>query len=210
MKQQSTVGHGGHYHSQSPEAYFAHTPGLKVVMPRNAREAKGLLLASIRDPDPVIFLEPKVLYRTSVEDVPDSDYEIPLGVADVLIVGSDVTVVGYGAQLRALAEGCSMAAARDGISCELIDLRTILPWDAATVGASVKKTGRLVVSHEAPRTGGFAAEVAADMQERCFLHLQAPVQRVCGYDTPFPLVFEKCYVPDALKVYEAIKKAVHY
>eukprot|EP00953_Heterococcus_sp_UTEX-ZZ885_P025480 13857-Heterococcus_DN1.PRE.2 len=103
-----------------------------------------------------------------------------------------------------------MAAARDGISCELIDLRTILPWDAATVGASVKKTGRLVVSHEAPRTGGFAAEVAADMQERCFLHLQAPVQRVCGYDTPFPLVFEKCYVPDALKVYEAIKKAVHY
>ncbi|KAG5192124.1 thiamine diphosphate-binding protein [Tribonema minus] len=204
------VGHGGHYHSQSPEAYFAHTPGLKVVMPRDAREAKGLLLASIRDPDPVIFLEPKALYRTSVEDVPDGDYEVPLGVAQVLRAGADVTVVGWGAQLRVLAEGCDMARARDGISCELIDLRTVLPWDAATVAASVRKTGRLVVSHEAPRTCGFAAEVAADLQERCFLHLQAPVARVCGYDTPFPLVFERHYAPDALKVYEAIKKAVNY
>lgn len=203
------VGHGGHYHSQSPESYFAHTPGLKVVMPRNAAEAKGLLLASIREPDPVVFFEPKVLYRTSVEDVPNGDYEIPLGVADVMQEGADVTVVGWGAQLRVLSDACDEAA-EEGINCELIDLRTILPWDFDTVSRSVKKTGRLVVSHEAPRTGGFAAEVAADMQERCFLHLEAPVQRVCGYDTPFPLVFEKFYVPGRLKVLDAIRAAVNY
>lgn len=204
------VGHGGHYHSQSPEGYFAHTPGLKVVMPSNALEAKGLLLASIRDPNPVIFLEPKILYRTSVDDVPDGDFMMPLGKAHIMQAGKDVTIVGWGAQLRVLAEGCAMAFARDGISCELINLRTIIPWDFETVAASVKKTGRLVVSHEAPKTGGFAAEVSADMQERCFLHLEAPVQRVCGYDTPFPLVYEKFYVPDVLRVYEAIKKAVYY
>eukprot|EP00752_Nemacystus_decipiens_P004008 g3671.t1 len=203
------VGHGGHYHSQSPESYFAHTPGLKVVMPRNAVEAKGLLLASIREPDPVIFFEPKILYRTSVEDVPDVDYEVPLGVADVMREGSDVTLVGWGAQLRVMSEACDEAA-KEGIDCELIDLRTILPWDLDTVSRSVKKTGRLVVSHEAPRTGGFAAEVAADMQERCFLHLEAPVQRVCGYDTPFPLVFEKFYVPGRLKILDAIRDAINY
>ncbi|CAM9874742.1 unnamed protein product, partial [Hapterophycus canaliculatus] len=157
------VGHGGHYHSQSPESYFAHTPGLKVVMPRNAAEAKGLLLASIREPDPVIFLEPKVLYRTSVEDVPDGDYEVPLGVADVMREGTDVTLVGWGAQLRVMSEACDHAE-KEGISCELIDLRTILPWDFDTVSRSAKKTGRLVVSHEAPKTGGFAAEIAADIQ----------------------------------------------
>ncbi|CAN0109682.1 unnamed protein product [Ectocarpus fasciculatus] len=203
------VGHGGHYHSQSPESYFAHTPGLKVVMPRNAAEAKGLLLASVREPDPVIFFEPKILYRTSVEDVPDGDYEVPLGVADVMREGTDVTLVGWGAQLRVMSEACDDAE-KEGISCELIDLRTILPWDFDTVSRSVKKTGRLVVSHEAPRTGGFAAEVAADMQERCFLHLEAPVQRVCGYDTPFPLVFEKFYLPGRFKVLDAIRDAVNY
>jgi len=204
------VGHGGHYHSQSPEAYFAHTPGLKVVMPRNAKEAKGLLLASIRDPDPVIFFEPKLLYRFSVEDVPDEDYEIPLGEAEVVRKGTDVTLVGWGAQLRVISEACEMALKQDGISCEVIDLRTILPWDFETVEKSVKKTGRLVISHEAPRTSGFGAEIAADVQERCFLYLKAPLQRVCGYDTPFPLVFEKYYVPDSLKVYEAIKETIEF
>ncbi|EWM21732.1 branched-chain alpha-keto acid decarboxylase e1 beta subunit [Nannochloropsis gaditana] len=184
------VGHGGHYHSQSPEAYFTHTPGLKVVMPRSPAEAKGLLLASVRCPDPVIFLEPKALYRAAVEEVPEGDYGIPLGEAEVLRAGSDVTVVGWGGQLRVLEKACELAEGQ-GISCELIDLRTLLPWDADTIMASVHKTGRLVVSHEAPKTGGFAAEVVAEMQEKCFLFLQAPVQRVCGYDTPFPLVFEK-------------------
>mmetsp|Transcript_9739 Transcript_9739/g.21864 ORF Transcript_9739/g.21864 Transcript_9739/m.21864 type:complete len:400 (+) Transcript_9739:51-1250(+) len=204
------VGHGGHYHSQSPEAYLAHTPGLVVVMPRGPRAAKGLLLSSIRSKDPVIFMEPKALYRASVEDVPDDDYMIPLGKAEILRSGSDVTVVGWGGQLRILEKACDMAQSEHGISCELIDLRTILPWDVDCVVESTEKTGKLVVSHEAPITCGFGAEVVATVQERSFLSLEAPIQRVCGYDTPFPLVFEKYYIPDELKNLEAIKKVVDY
>jgi 2-oxoisovalerate dehydrogenase E1 component beta subunit len=203
------VGHGGHYHSQSPEAYFAHTPGLKVVMPRSPKQAKGLLLASIREPDPVIFFEPKALYRAAVEEVPIGDYELALGEADIMRRGDDITVVGWGAQLRVLENACDMAA-DVGISCELIDLQSILPWDQETVIASVQKTGRLLISHEAPRTGGFAGEIATTVQESCFLSLEAPIARVTGYDTPFPLVFEKYYVPDALKNFEMIKQTVHY
>jgi 2-oxoisovalerate dehydrogenase E1 component beta subunit len=203
------VGHGGHYHSQSPEAYFAHTPGLKVVMPRSPAQAKGLLLSCIRDDNPCVFFEPKALYRAAVEDVPTGDFTVPLGQAEVVQQGSDVTVVGWGAQVHVLQKACDMAA-EAGISCELIDLRTILPWDVETVVNSVSKTGRCVVSHEAPVTGGFGAEVAAKVQESCFLSLEAPIQRVCGLDTPFPLAFEKIYVPDALKNFEAIKKAVNY
>jgi len=204
------VGHGGHYHSQSPEAYLAHTPGVKVVMPRSPVEAKGLLLASIRDPNPVIFLEPKALYRTSVEEVPEGDYEIELSKAHVMRQGSDVTVVGWGGQLRVLEQACDMAYEKAGISCELIDLRTVYPWDAATVERSVKKTGRLVVSHEAPKTAGFGAEIVADMTEKCFLHLEAPITRVCGYDTPFPLVHEKYYLPDKNKNFEAILRVAGF
>lgn len=203
------VGHGGHYHSQSPEAYFAHTPGLKIAFCRSPREAKGLLLSCIRDPNPTLFFEPKALYRAAVEEVPVGDYEIPLGVAEVLQEGSDITVVGWGAQCHVLQKACD-AAAELGISCELIDLRCILPWDVDTIEKSVKKTGRLLVSHEAPLTGGFAAEVVSTIQDRCFLHLEAPCQRVCGWDTPFPLVFEKIYLPDALRNLEAIKEAVNY
>jgi 2-oxoisovalerate dehydrogenase E1 component beta subunit len=206
----SAVGHGGHYHSQSPEAYFAHTPGLKVVTARSAIQAKGLLRASILDKNPIIFLEPKILYRSSVEQVPVGDYTIPLGVAEIVRSGSDVTVIGWGSQMHVLARACDLAKERDGISCELIDLRTIQPWDAETVVASVKKTGRCVVAHEAPITGGFGAELAAHIQEAAFLHLEAPVQRVCGYDTPFPLAHEKFYVPDALKCYEGIVRALKY
>jgi 2-oxoisovalerate dehydrogenase E1 component beta subunit len=197
------VGHGGHYHSQSPEAYFAHTPGVKVVTPRSPYEAKGLLLASIRDPNPVIFLEPKALYRTSVEEVPEGDYVLPLEQADVMREGTDVTVVGWGAQLKVLEKACDKAEAM-GISCELIDLRTIYPWDKATVEESVRKTGRLVVSHEAPKTSGFGAEVAATVTQSCFLSLEAPIARVCGYDTPFPLIMERFYLPDVNKNFEAI------
>ena len=203
------VGHGGLYHSQSPEAYFCHTPGLKVVMPRTPVQAKGMLLAAVRDPDPVIFFEPKRLYRAATEVVPLRDYEIELGKAELVKVGTDITVVGWGAQVYVLEQACEMAE-QIGISCELIDLRSLLPWDADAVEASVKKTGRLVVSHEAPITGGFGGEIAAAMQERCFLHLESPIQRVCGYDTPFPLVFEKAYVPDALRNFEAIKEAVRF
>ena len=203
------VGHGGHYHSQSPEAYFTHTPGLKVVMPRGPKDAKGLLLASIRSPDPVIFLEPKVLYRAAVEDVPDEDYEIEIGKAEVMRQGTDVTVIGWGGQLRVLEKACNLAE-EQGVSCELIDLKTLLPWDVDTVFESVMKTGKCVISHEAPITGGFAAEISSRIQEDCFLHLEAPVQRVCGMDTSFPLVFEKYYIPDETKNLEAIKKVVNY
>jgi len=204
------IGHGGHYHSQSPEGYFTHTPGLKVVIPRDPIQAKGLLLSCIRDENPCIFLEPKALYRGSVGDVPVEDYTIPLGKADIVQHGEDVTVVGWGAQMHKLAHACDMAHNELGVSCELIDLRTILPWDISTVVNSVKKTGRLVISHEAPKTSGFAAEVAATLQEECFIYLEAPIQRVCGYDTPFPLVFEKFYIPDHLKNFEAIKTTIDF
>mmetsp|Transcript_28897 Transcript_28897/g.52343 ORF Transcript_28897/g.52343 Transcript_28897/m.52343 type:complete len:410 (-) Transcript_28897:348-1577(-) len=203
------VGHGGLYHSQSPEAYLAHTPGLVVVMPRGPRCAKGLLLSSIRSKDPVIFLEPKILYRAAVEEVPDADYEIPLGKAEIIRTGNDVTIVGWGAQLRTL-QAASDLAAKEGISCELIDLRTILPWDSECIIQSVKKTGKLIISHEAPMTCGFGAEVVATLQQECFFHLEAPIQRVCGYDTPFGLVFEKHYLPDEKKNLDAIRRVMEF
>jgi len=203
------VGHGGLYHSQSPEAYLAHTPGLVVVMPRGPRCAKGLLLSSIRSKDPVIFLEPKILYRAAVEEVPDADYEIPLGKAEIIRTGNDVTIVGWGAQLRTL-QAASDLAAKESISCELIDLRTILPWDSECIIQSVKKTGKLIISHEAPTTCGFGAEVVATLQQECFFHLEAPIQRVCGYDTPFGLVFEKQYLPDEKKNLDAIRRVMEF
>ncbi len=205
----STVGHGGHYHSQSPEAYFAHTPGLKVVIPRNPVQAKGLLLSSIRDPNPVIFFEPKILYRSSVSEVPVDDYQLPLSKAEILKQGKDITIVGWGSQMYVLEKAVAMAE-EIGISCELIDLRTIYPWDQETIIQSVKKTGRLLVSHEAPLTGGFGGEIAATIQEKCFLYLESPIARVCGMDTPFPLATEKYYNPDALKNFEMIKYTVKY
>ncbi|RCV86708.1 alpha-ketoacid dehydrogenase subunit beta [Billgrantia montanilacus] len=200
---------GGLYHSQSPEAYFAHTPGLKVVVPRNPYQAKGLLLAAIRDPDPVIFFEPKRLYRASTGEVPEDDYQLPIGEAEVTKEGTDVTVLGWGAQMELIEKAVEMAE-KAGISCEIIDLRTILPWDEDSVAESVLKTGRLVISHEATRTGGFASEIAATIQERCFLYLESPIERVTGMDTPFPLTLEKEYMPDHLKIYEAIRASVDF
>lgn len=200
---------GGHYHSQSPEAYFTHTAGLKVVVPRDPYQAKGLLLASIRDPNPVVFFEPKRIYRAAVGEVPDSDYQLPLGVAEVMRAGSDITLVAWGAQLGYVQQAAELAA-EEGISCEIIDLRTLSPWDEETLVSSVMKTGRLLISHEAPLTGGFGAELAASIQQRCFLYLEAPISRVTGLDTPFPLVFEKEYMPDQLKIYQAIKQSLNY
>ena len=200
---------GGLYHSQSPEAYFCHTPGLKVVMPSNPYQAKGLLLAAIRDPNPVIFFEPKAIYRASTGEVPDQDYELPLGVAEVVQQGTDISLLGWGAQMIQVNKAAELAA-KQGISCEVIDLCTLLPWDRDTVVNSVRKTGRLVISHEAPLTGGFAGEIAATIQEHCFLSLEAPIARVTGLDTPFPLVHEKQYLPDYLKIMEAIKATVGY
>ena len=200
---------GGHYRSQSPEAFFAHCPGLRIVVPRNPYQAKGLLLASIRDDNPVLFMEPKRLYRASVSDVPEEDYELPLGKADVVQEGKDITLVGWGAQIEILQKAAEKAL-DDGINCEIIDLRSIAPWDAQTVAESVMKTGRLLINHEAPLTGGFASEIAATIQEQCFLYLEAPVARVCGLDTPYPLSHEKEYMPDELKTYEAILRTMHY
>lgn len=148
------------------------------------------MLSAVRSPDPVVFLEPKALYRAAVEPVPVGDYELPLGKAEVMREGSDVTVLGWGGHLRVLEQACDMAKSQFGINCELIDLQTIVPWDSQTIIDSVQKTGKLVVSHEAPLTCGFGAEVVATLQNACFLSLEAPIQRVCGYDTPFPLVFE--------------------
>lgn len=200
---------GGLYHSQSPEAYFAHTPGLKIVVPRNPHQAKGLLLAAIHDPNPVLFFEPKRLYRASVGEVPDEDYRLPLSEAEITKEGTDVTVLGWGAQMEVIDQAVERAE-KEGISCEVIDLRTILPWDVETVAKSVFKTGRLVVTHEAPLTGGFAGEIAATIQERCFLYLESPIARVTGMDTPFPLVLEKEHLPNHLKVYEAIRASVEF
>mgnify|MGYP000194421894 FL=1 len=200
---------GGLYHSQSPEAYFCHTPGLKVVMPSNPYQAKGLLLAAIRDPDPVIFFEPKAIYRASTGEVPEQDYELPLGVAEIVQKGTDITLVGWGAQMIQLNKAAELVA-KEGVSCEVIDLCTLLPWDRETVADSVRRTGRLAISHEAPLTGGFAGEIAATIQEQCFLSLEAPIARVTGLDTPFPLAHEKLYLADYLKIVEAIKTTVGY
>jgi len=204
------VGHGALYHSQSPEAYFAHTPGLKVIIPRGPAKAKGLLLSCIRDKDPCIFFEPKILYRSAVEEVPVADYELPLGKADVIANGDDVTLVAWGTQVHVMREAAQIAQERLGVSCEVIDLVSILPWDKETIINSVKKTGRCIIAHEAPYTSGFGAEISAAIQEACFLSLEAPIQRVCGHDTPFPLIFEPFYLPDKWRVFDAIKKTTEF
>jgi len=201
------VGHGALYHSQSPEAYFAHTPGLKIVIPRSPQKAKGLLISCIRDKNPCIFFEPKILYRSAVEHVPVADYELPLGKADIVVPGDDVTLIGWGTQVHVLREVAQLAQERLGVSCEVIDMVSILPWDRETVFDSVNKTGRVVVTHEAPLTGGFGAEIAASIQDACFLNLEAPVQRVAGHDTPFPHIFEPFYLPDKWRCLEAVKKS---
>ncbi|RWS05156.1 2-oxoisovalerate dehydrogenase subunit beta-like protein [Dinothrombium tinctorium] len=204
------VGHGALYHSQSVESFFAHIPGIKVVMPRGPIQAKGLLLSCIRDKNPCIFFEPKILYRVAVEHVPVKDYVLPLSKADVVIEGDHLTMVGWGTQVHILQEVCQMAQDMLNISCEVIDLQTIIPWDKETVINSVKKTGRLLIAHEAPITAGFGAEIAATIQNECFLHLEAPVFRVAGYDTPFPHVYEPFYIPDKWKCFDAVKKLINY
>ncbi|XP_029801057.1 2-oxoisovalerate dehydrogenase subunit beta, mitochondrial isoform X2 [Suricata suricatta] len=158
------VGHGALYHSQSPEAFFAHCPGIKVVVPRSPFQAKGLLLSCIEDKNPCIFFEPKILYRAAVEQVPLEPYNIPLSQAEVIQEGSDVTLVAWGTQVHVIREVASMAQEKLGVSCEVIDLKTILPWDMDTVCKSVIKTGRLLISHEAPLTGGFASEISSTVQ----------------------------------------------
>jgi 2-oxoisovalerate dehydrogenase E1 component beta subunit len=196
---------GGHYHSQHPEAHFIHVPGLKVVCPSSPSDAKGLLIAAIRDPDPVLFFEPKRVYRAAKGEVPDGDYTVPLGVAATVRSGADVTVLAYGAMLYEAVDAATKAAAQ-GVEAEVIDLRTLWPLDIDAIVASVKKTGRLVVVHEAPRTCGLGAELTSLVTERVFYHLQAPPIRVTGYDTPFPYALEMDYLPLSNRILPALLK----
>jgi len=200
---------GGHYHSQSPEAYFAHTPGLRVVIPSGPYEAKGLLLAALDCPDPVIFLEPKKIYRSVKTHVPKEYYAIPLEKATVVREGRDATLVAYGAMME-VAREAALLAEGEGYDVEVIDLLSILPYDLRAVLASVEKTGRLIVVQEAPRTCGFASELLAEIQQRAFTRLQAPLQRVTGFDTPFPYALEEHYLPDKERVLEALRKAIEF
>ena len=195
---------GGLYHSQSPEAYFAHTAGLTVVTPSTPSDAKGLLMSALRHPDPVIFLEPKRLYRTSKEDVPDGAYEVPIGKARVAREGTDVTVLTYGAMTPTCVEAADRLAADGTASVEVMDLRTLVPLDVDSVLGSVQKTGRCVVAHEAPRTCGYGAELVALVAERALMNLSAPIARVAGFDTPFPYTLEQVYLPDTERVSAAI------
>ena len=201
---------GGHYHSQSPEAYFVHTPGLKVVVPATPYDAKGLLISAIRDDNPVIFLEPKRVYRAARGEVPDGDYTVELGQANVVQDGLDVTVVAYGAMLHNCLTAAEQSEEEEGISSEVVDLRSLMPFDVETVLSSVQKTGRLVIVHEAPRTCGFGAELAATVGEKALLHLQAPVTRITGFDTPFPYAREEDYLPGIERIRNGLREIVEF
>jgi len=196
------------HHSESNEAYFVHTPGLKVVAPSTPYEAKGLLLAAIRDPDPVIFMEPKRIYRSIREEVPDEEYVIPLGQSRVVMEGSNVTVIAWGAMLHVAMQGAKLMADR-GVSSEVLDLRTLSPLDTDQIIESVKKTNRAVIVHEAPRSCGVAAEIAARINEKALLYLEAPVERVTGFDIVMPLPkLEQYFLPDAKRVANAIDRVM--
>ncbi|WP_417484894.1 alpha-ketoacid dehydrogenase subunit beta [Maricaulis salignorans] len=211
---------GGQTHSMSPEAFFTHIPGIQVVMPSNPYDAKGLLIAAIESPDPVIFFEPKRLYNGPFDggagkaleawgkhpkgEVPEDHYTLPIGKADVVREGSAMTIVTYGTLVHvALA-----AAEQSGIDAEIIDLRTLIPYDIETIAASVNKTGRCIVAQEAPRTSGFGAELAAQIQEDCFFALEAPIKRVTGWDTPYPHAHEWSYFPGPQRFINAMREVL--
>lgn len=198
------------HHSDSNEAYFVHTPGLKVVVPSTPHEAKGLLISAIQDPDPVIFMEPKKIYRAIREEVPEEEYLIPLGKSRVALEGSDITLMSWGAMLQPTIQAATLMAER-GISSEVIDLRTLSPLDTGTIVESVKKTKRAVIVHEAPKTCGLAAEIIARINEKALLYLEAPVERVTGFDTIMPLPkLEQHYLPNAQRVVEAIDRVMNF
>jgi len=198
---------GGHYHSQSPEALFIHTPGLQVIYPSNPYDAKGLLLSAIRSDDPVIFMEPKRVYRAAKGDVPEGDYTIPIGEARVVREGRGMTVIAWGAMLHEAEQAVGQLPELDA---ELIDLRTLWPLDIEAVVGSVSKTGRCAIVQEAPRTCGFAAEIAALVQERCFPRLEAPIARITGWDTPFPYALENDYLPLAPRILHKLRELKDY
>ena len=200
---------GGLYHSQSPESLFIHVAGLKVVCPADPHDAKGLLLAAIRDPDPVLFFEPKRIYRAARGEVPEGDYTVEIGKAKIVREGKHVTIIAWGAMLYE-AVAAADKARESGVECEIIDLRTLWPVDIDTIAESVKKTGRVVIVHEAPKTCGFGAELVALVNEKCFLHLEAPPLRVAGFDTPFPYTLEMDYLPLAHRILPAIVATAKY
>jgi 2-oxoisovalerate dehydrogenase E1 component beta subunit len=200
---------GGHYHSQSPEALFIHTPGLKVVTPSNPYDTKGLLLAAMRQNDPVLFMEPKRIYRASKGEVPEGEYTIELGKAAVIKQGTQCTVIAWSGMVS-IAEETAKKADAAGISIEVIDMRTLMPFDIDTILASVKKTGRAVIVHEAPKTCGFGAELIASIQERAMEHLEAPILRVTGFDTPFPYSLEHEYLPNPDRVLGAVRQTLEW
>jgi len=203
--------HGGPFHSQNPEAYFMNVPGLKIVAPGTALDAKGLMTAAIRDPDPVIYLEHKFLYRRIKEDVPEGEVVVPIGKARVARSGKDVSVITYAAMLHVALEAAE-GAARDGIDVEVVDLRTLLPMDEEALLATAAKTGKVLVLHEATRTGGPGGEVAALISERAFEYLDAPIVRLAPPDTPVPYSppLEEYFLPNVQKVGKAIRALYDY
>jgi pyruvate dehydrogenase E1 component beta subunit len=202
--------HAPEHHSDSPEAILAHIPGIKVVIPATPYEAKGLVLSSIRDPDPVIFMEPKRIYRAIREEVPEEDYTIPLGKARLVQEGKDVTVVAWGAMVREVLNAAEQLKG-DKIDLEIIDLRTISPIDVETIVTSIRKTGRGVIVHEAPKTCGLGAEIVALINEKALLSLQAPIERVTGFDIPVPLMkTEHYYLPNSKRIVMAVNKVMSF
>lgn len=202
--------HAPEHHSDSPEAIFIHTPGIKVVIPSTPYDAKGLIKSSIRDPDPILFFEPKRIYRAIKEEVPDDDYTVPIGKAKVVREGKDITVISWGAMVRETLRAAEVAD-KEGIKAEVIDLRTLSPMDEPAFLDSVRKTGRAVVVHEAPRTCGLGAEISTRITEKALLSLQAPVERVTGFDTVMPLYrMENHYLPSPERIVRGIRKVMAF
>ena len=203
--------HGGPFHSQSPESYFMNVPGLKIVVPATPTDAKGLMLAAIRDPDPVIFLEHKFLYRRLKEDVPEGDFITPIGKARIARAGKDLSVITYGAMVHSSLEAAATLS-DEGLSVEVVDLRTLLPMDLEAILATVRKTGRALIVHEATKTGGPGGEIAALIAEHAFVHLDAPIVRVAPPDTPVPYSppLEEFFLPNASKIAEAMRALAEY
>jgi len=200
---------GGSYHSQSPEAYYVSTPGIKVVAPSNPYDAKGLLISSIRDNDPVLFMEPKKIYRAVKTELPEGAYEVPLGKASIVREGKHATVIAYGAMVPVALEGAAQME-KDGVEVEVLDLRTLQPYDTEAILASVGKTGHAVLLQEAPRIGGYMGEIAAFLAENAIEYLEGPVVRVTGWDTPFPYALEKAYMPNPERLVRGIKKTLNF
>lgn len=197
------------HHSESPEVFFVHMPGIKVVVPATPYDAKGLLISAIRDPDPVIFMEPKKMYRAIKEDVPEESYTVPIGKAKTVQEGKDLTIFSYGAMLHTSLEAAKVVKSK--YSIEVVDLRTLSPLDIPAIEDSVKKTGRVVIVHEAPKSCGLGAEIAAIINERKLLYLEAPIQRVTGFDTIIPLPkLEQYYFPNVERVTRAIEKVMTF